>query len=244
MANASTRRSSRGAKVHLRGRAGRVSPRRRHAEPRARRARRAPTRSGSRSARRDCRALAQARPTRRRAGRRAGADVPRSASRSSRGDSRRRGRGRARRADWLSTLGVHEGDFGLFDVASASLETRSHLVLSGDGETTDDRRRGEDPRPVDPERGAVRRAGRGPRARVGGARATSISTDARQRRRGRGRSRRDPDRRAAASTSTTGRAPGARELRDAAHRSAGDARLDAEGACPEASGACAWPAPS
>ncbi len=36
---------------------------------------------------------------------------------------------------WLSALGIHEGDFGLFDVARASLTTRSHLVLSGDGRT-------------------------------------------------------------------------------------------------------------
>jgi hypothetical protein len=36
---------------------------------------------------------------------------------------------------WLSSLGVKEGDFGLFDVARASLVTRSHVVLSGDGES-------------------------------------------------------------------------------------------------------------
>jgi hypothetical protein len=36
---------------------------------------------------------------------------------------------------WLSTLGIREGDFGLFDVARASLETRSHVVLSADGKT-------------------------------------------------------------------------------------------------------------
>ena len=36
---------------------------------------------------------------------------------------------------WLSSLGVHEGDFGLFDVGLASLSTRSHLVLSADGKT-------------------------------------------------------------------------------------------------------------
>jgi hypothetical protein len=36
---------------------------------------------------------------------------------------------------WLSSLGVREGDFGLFDVGMASLSTRSHLVLSGDGKT-------------------------------------------------------------------------------------------------------------
>jgi hypothetical protein len=34
---------------------------------------------------------------------------------------------------WLSTLGVREGDFGIFDVGSTSLTTRSHLVLSADG---------------------------------------------------------------------------------------------------------------
>src|SRR4029078_7758572 len=34
---------------------------------------------------------------------------------------------------WLSTLGVRDGDFGLFDVARASLVTRSHVVLSADG---------------------------------------------------------------------------------------------------------------
>jgi hypothetical protein len=34
---------------------------------------------------------------------------------------------------WLSTLGVREGDFGLFDVGSTSLVTRSHLVLSASG---------------------------------------------------------------------------------------------------------------
>ncbi|MFO0755238.1 MAG: biosynthetic peptidoglycan transglycosylase [Byssovorax sp.] len=36
---------------------------------------------------------------------------------------------------WLSTLGVKEGDFGLFDVNRASVVTRSHLVLPADGET-------------------------------------------------------------------------------------------------------------
>lgn len=36
---------------------------------------------------------------------------------------------------WLSSLGVREGDFGLFDVGLTSLSTRSHLVLSGDGRT-------------------------------------------------------------------------------------------------------------
>ncbi len=36
---------------------------------------------------------------------------------------------------WLSSLGVKEGDFGLFDVARASLVTRSHLVLAADGES-------------------------------------------------------------------------------------------------------------
>lgn len=34
---------------------------------------------------------------------------------------------------WLSTLGVREGDLGLFDVATTSLTTRSHLILSADG---------------------------------------------------------------------------------------------------------------
>jgi hypothetical protein len=33
----------------------------------------------------------------------------------------------------LATLGVSEGDFGLFDVAETSLETNSHVVLSADG---------------------------------------------------------------------------------------------------------------
>jgi hypothetical protein len=36
---------------------------------------------------------------------------------------------------WLSSLGVREGDFGLFDVGLTSLSTRSHLVLSADGRT-------------------------------------------------------------------------------------------------------------
>ncbi|MEI2687680.1 MAG: hypothetical protein V9G14_16690 [Cypionkella sp.] len=36
---------------------------------------------------------------------------------------------------WLSSLGVREGDFGLFDVGQTSLGTRSHLVLSADGRT-------------------------------------------------------------------------------------------------------------
>jgi hypothetical protein len=36
---------------------------------------------------------------------------------------------------WLSSLGVREGDFGLFDVGNTSLSTRSHLVLSADGRT-------------------------------------------------------------------------------------------------------------
>lgn len=36
---------------------------------------------------------------------------------------------------WLSSLGIHEGDFGLFDVGLASLSTRSHLVLTADGKT-------------------------------------------------------------------------------------------------------------
>lgn len=34
---------------------------------------------------------------------------------------------------WLSTLGVREGDFGLFDVGRTSILTSSHLVLSPDG---------------------------------------------------------------------------------------------------------------
>nr|WP_153824802.1 biosynthetic peptidoglycan transglycosylase [Polyangium spumosum] len=34
---------------------------------------------------------------------------------------------------YLSTLGIRDGDFGLFDVAKTSLTTRSHLVLSADG---------------------------------------------------------------------------------------------------------------
>lgn len=34
---------------------------------------------------------------------------------------------------WLSTLGVRDGDFGLFDVARASIVTRSHVVLSANG---------------------------------------------------------------------------------------------------------------
>lgn len=36
---------------------------------------------------------------------------------------------------WLSSIGVREGDFGLFDVGNTSLSTRSHLVLSADGRT-------------------------------------------------------------------------------------------------------------
>ncbi len=36
---------------------------------------------------------------------------------------------------WLSSLGVKEGDFGLFDVGRASLSTRSHLALGADGKT-------------------------------------------------------------------------------------------------------------
>jgi hypothetical protein len=36
---------------------------------------------------------------------------------------------------WLSSLGVRDGDFGLFDVGLASLTTRSHLVLTADGKT-------------------------------------------------------------------------------------------------------------
>ncbi len=35
----------------------------------------------------------------------------------------------------LAALGVREGDFGLFDVANASVVTRSHVLLSGDGRT-------------------------------------------------------------------------------------------------------------
>lgn len=35
----------------------------------------------------------------------------------------------------LSTLGVQEGDLGLFDVARASIVSRAHVVLSGDGES-------------------------------------------------------------------------------------------------------------
>jgi penicillin-binding protein 1A len=34
----------------------------------------------------------------------------------------------------LSTLGVHEGDMGLFDVAHASLVSQAHVVLSADGQ--------------------------------------------------------------------------------------------------------------
>lgn len=36
---------------------------------------------------------------------------------------------------WLSSVGVRDGDFGLFDVARTSLSTRSHLILSADGTT-------------------------------------------------------------------------------------------------------------
>lgn len=36
---------------------------------------------------------------------------------------------------WLSSIGVREGDFGLFDVGNTSLSTRSHLVLSPNGKT-------------------------------------------------------------------------------------------------------------
>ena len=36
---------------------------------------------------------------------------------------------------WLSSLGVGDGDFGLFDVGRASLSTRSHLALTADGKT-------------------------------------------------------------------------------------------------------------
>ena len=34
---------------------------------------------------------------------------------------------------FLSTLGIRDGDFGLFDVAKTALSTRSHLVFSADG---------------------------------------------------------------------------------------------------------------
>jgi hypothetical protein len=34
---------------------------------------------------------------------------------------------------WLSTLGIRDGDLGLFDVSKTSLTTRSHLALSPDG---------------------------------------------------------------------------------------------------------------
>jgi Transglycosylase len=36
---------------------------------------------------------------------------------------------------WLSTLGVKEGDFGLLDVARASISTRSHLILTAEGDS-------------------------------------------------------------------------------------------------------------
>ena len=36
---------------------------------------------------------------------------------------------------WFSSLGVKDGDFGLFDVGHTSLSTRSHVVLSADGAT-------------------------------------------------------------------------------------------------------------
>jgi hypothetical protein len=36
---------------------------------------------------------------------------------------------------WFSSIGVKEGDFGLFDVGRTSLSTRSHVVLSADGAT-------------------------------------------------------------------------------------------------------------
>ncbi|MGK4005925.1 biosynthetic peptidoglycan transglycosylase [Sorangium sp. So ce1036] len=36
---------------------------------------------------------------------------------------------------WLSTLGVHEGDLGLFDVARTSIVSRARVVLSADGQT-------------------------------------------------------------------------------------------------------------
>ncbi|HTN82549.1 MAG TPA: biosynthetic peptidoglycan transglycosylase [Sorangium sp.] len=35
---------------------------------------------------------------------------------------------------WLSTLGVHEGDMGLFDVARTSIVSRARVVLSADGQ--------------------------------------------------------------------------------------------------------------
>jgi hypothetical protein len=35
---------------------------------------------------------------------------------------------------WLSTLGVHDGDMGLFDVGKTSLVSRAHVVLSADGQ--------------------------------------------------------------------------------------------------------------
>lgn len=34
---------------------------------------------------------------------------------------------------WLSALGIHDGDLGLFDVNRTSIDTRAHLVLSKDG---------------------------------------------------------------------------------------------------------------
>lgn len=36
---------------------------------------------------------------------------------------------------WLSTLGVHEGDMGLFDVTRTSIVSRARVVLSADGQT-------------------------------------------------------------------------------------------------------------
>jgi hypothetical protein len=36
---------------------------------------------------------------------------------------------------WFSSIGVNDGDFGLFDVGRTSLSTRSHVVLSADGAT-------------------------------------------------------------------------------------------------------------
>ena len=36
---------------------------------------------------------------------------------------------------WLSTLGVQEGDMGLFDVARTSIVSRARVVLSADGQT-------------------------------------------------------------------------------------------------------------
>ena len=36
---------------------------------------------------------------------------------------------------WLSTLGIRDGDFGLFDVGQTSLSTRAHIVLAANGKT-------------------------------------------------------------------------------------------------------------